>query len=134
MLLLSNGTCLMSASAQLLPHLPIFMPIAEGSGDADRVELKRVVCLQFPLFYKKPQEFLQTGFFRYFLYTWAFFPRKADPQMTFASRLLCTVVCTLVGLMVLMVLGNSGVKYQGMRSGSDIELAGEAYRPRPMHD
>eukprot|EP01048_Picozoa_sp_COSAG05_P036684 COSAG05_NODE_16667_length_341_cov_0.834711_1_plen_34_part_01 len=34
--------------------------------------------------------------------------------MTFFARLLVTVVCTLVGLMCLVILGNTGVKYKGM--------------------
>lgn len=85
------------------------------------------LCPVFPILYAKPQEFLNTGAFRYFLYTWPFFPRESDPQITFAARLLVTVVCILVGLMCMLVLGNTSVKYQGMRSGSDVEVAGEAY-------
>ena len=137
-------------------------------------QCKCVVCPIFPVFYKKPGEYINTGVFRFFLYTWAFFPRASDPQMTFVARILCTVVCTLgppptlfsfphachaacvafwlpvsadrshcrtaaaltlcgphtiytVGLICMMVLGNSGVKYKGMRGGSDVEVAGEAY-------
>ena len=37
------------------------------------------------------------------------------------------MMCTVIGLITLMVLGNTGVKYQGMRQGSHIELVGEAY-------
>lgn len=85
------------------------------------------VCPTFPVFYKKPQEYIWTGMFRYFLYTWPFLPRGSDPQMQFSARLLCTIVCTLVSLMCMMILGNGGVKYEGMRSGSDVEVAGEAY-------
>lgn len=111
-------------------------------------------CPIFPLFYKKPQEFLNTGMWRFFLYTWPFMPRsesystrpspwcvpsqclshslcvlaaESDPKMTFLQRILVTVMCTLVGLITLMILGNTGVKYKGMRSGSGIEVAGEAY-------
>lgn len=84
-------------------------------------------CPIAPVFYKKPQEYLNTGIWRFFLYTWAFMPRKSDPKMTFLQRISVTMMCTVIGLITLMVLGNSGVKYQGMRSGSGIEVAGEAY-------
>ena len=54
-------------------------------------------------------------------------PRKSDPKMTFVQRIAVTMMCTVIGLIALMVLGNTGVKYKGMRQGSGIELAGEAY-------
>eukprot|EP01043_Picozoa_sp_COSAG02_P043655 COSAG02_NODE_3822_length_6184_cov_537.928219_5_plen_523_part_00 len=84
-------------------------------------------CPVVPVFYKKPQEYLNTGIWRFFLYTWPFMPRKSDPKMTFVQRIAVTMMCTVIGLITLMVLGNTGVKYQGMRQGSGIELAGEAY-------
>jgi hypothetical protein len=46
---------------------------------------------------------LRQGMWRFFLYTWPFLPRKSDPKMSFSARLLCTVLCTLVGLMCMMV-------------------------------
>ena len=84
-------------------------------------------CPVVPVFYKKPQEYLNTGIWRFFLYTWPFMPRKSDPKMTFVQRIAVTMMCTVIGLITLMVLGNTGVKYQGLRQGSGIELAGEAY-------
>lgn len=84
-------------------------------------------CPVVPVFYKKPQEYLNTGIWRFFLYTWPFMPRKSDPKMTFVQRIAVTMMCTVIGLITLMVLGNTGVKYKGLRQGSGIELAGEAY-------
>ena len=84
-------------------------------------------CPIIPGLYRKPQEYLNTGIWRFFLYTWPFMPRKSDPTMTFVQRICVTMMCTIIGLITLMVLGNTGVKYQGMRQGSRIELAGEAY-------